>query len=41
MLTYGDEYLIKTLKSYTIFIKNNKIATITVVRPPARFGQVA
>lgn len=41
MLTYGDGLTnqnLKVLKSY--HEKNNKIVTMTVVKPPARFGEV-
>ena len=41
MLTYGDGLTnqnLKDLKSY--HEKNNKIVTMTVVKPPARFGEV-
>ena len=41
MLTYGDGLTnqnLKGLKSY--HKKNNKIVTMTVVKPPARFGEV-
>ena len=41
MLTYGDGISSQNFKKlYNFHKKNNKIATITVVRPPARFGQV-
>ncbi len=41
MLTYGDGLSAQNLsKLYLFHKKNKKISTITVVRPPARFGQV-
>ena len=41
MLTYGDGLSAQNLsKLYSFHKKNKKISTITVVRPPARFGQV-
>ena len=39
MLTYGDGISNQNFNLLKNFhIKNNKLATITVVRPPARFG---
>lgn len=41
MLTYGDGLSAQNLSELYLFHKKNKkISTITVVRPPARFGQV-
>jgi len=41
MLTYGDGLSSQNFKFLNNFHKkNNKLATITVVRPPARFGEV-
>ena len=41
MLTYGDGISNQNLKKlYNFHIKNKKIATMTVVKPPVRFGEV-
>ena len=41
MLTYGDGLTGQNLKNLVKFhLKNNKIATMTVVRPPVRYGEV-
>ena len=41
MLTYGDGLTNQNLKKLLNFhLKHKKIATMTVVRPPVRFGQV-
>ena len=41
MLTYGDGLTNQNLKALEKFhIKNKKIATMTIVRPPVRFGEV-
>ena len=41
MLTYGDGLTSQNLNNLIKFhLKNNKIATMTVVRPPVRFGEV-
>lgn len=41
MLTYGDGLTNQNLNKLEKFhIKNNKIATMTIVRPPVRFGEV-
>ena len=41
MLTYGDGLTNQNLKKLERFhVKNNKTATMTVVRPPVRFGEV-
>ena len=41
MLTYGDGLTNQNLRKLETFHKkNNKIATMTVVRPPVRFGEV-
>ena len=41
MLTYGDGLSNVDLKKLVSFhIKNKKIATLTAVRPPARFGAI-
>ena len=41
MLTYGDGLSNVNLKSLLNFhIKNKKIATVTAVHPPARFGEL-
>lgn len=41
MLTYGDGLTNQNLKKLEKFhLKNKKIATMTIVRPPARFGEV-
>ena len=41
MLTYGDGVTSQNLKSLLNFhVKNKKIATLTAVRPPARFGEL-
>ena len=40
-LTYGDGLCSVNIKSlYNYHLKNKKIATMTAVHPPARFGQV-
>lgn len=40
-LTYGDGIANINLEDLTkFFIENNKIATVTAVRPPARFGSI-
>jgi glucose-1-phosphate cytidylyltransferase len=42
MLTYGDGLSNQNIKKLLNFhLKNKKIATMTVVRPPVRFGEVA
>ena len=41
MLTYGDGLSSQNFSKLNLFHKKNKkISTITIVRPPARFGQV-
>ena len=41
MLTYGDGLTNQNLKDLEKFhLKNKKIATMTIVRPPVRFGEV-
>ena len=41
MLTYGDGLTNQNLKQLINFhLKNNKVATMTIVRPPVRFGEV-
>ena len=41
MLTYGDGLTNQNLNALEKFhIKNKKIATMTIVRPPVRFGEV-
>jgi glucose-1-phosphate cytidylyltransferase len=41
MLTYGDGLTNQNIKKLENFhLKNNKIATMTIVRPPVRFGEV-
>ena len=41
MLTYGDGLTNLNLnKLYKFHKKNKKIATMTIVHPPARFGEV-
>ena len=41
MLTYGDGVSNISLNKLVSFhLKNNKVATITAVRPPARFGEL-
>ena len=41
MVTYGDGLCNINLKKLTNFhIKHKKIATLTAVRPPARFGEI-
>ena len=41
MLTYGDGLTNQNLKKlYNFHIKHKKIATMTVVKPTARFGEV-
>ena len=41
MLTYGDGLTNQNLKKlYNFHIKHKKIATMTVVKPIARFGEV-
>ena len=41
MLTYGDGLSGQNIKKLVNFHKKNKkIATMTVVRPPVRFGEV-
>ena len=41
MMTYGDGLTNQNLKKLVKFhLKNKKIATMTVVKPPARFGEV-
>ena len=41
MLTYGDGISDQNIKQLEKFhLKHNKIATMTVVRPPVRFGEV-
>ena len=41
MLTYGDGLTNQNLNQLEKFhLKNNKIATMTIVRPPVRFGEV-
>ena len=41
MLTYGDGISNQNLKKlYNFHKKNKKIATMTVVKPPVRFGEV-
>ena len=41
MLTYGDGLTNQNLNNLEKFhIKQNKIATMTIVRPPVRFGEV-
>ena len=40
-LTYGDGLTSQNLKKlYQFHIKNKKIATVTAVRPPVRFGEL-
>ena len=40
-MTYGDGYTLLNIKKLINFHKSHKkIATITAVRPPARFGRV-
>ncbi len=42
MLTYGDGLTNQNIKKLVKFhLKHKKIATMTVVRPPVRFGEVA
>ena len=42
MLTYGDGVTNQNLKSLLNFhVKNKKIATLTAVRPPTRFGELS
>ena len=42
MLTYGDGVTSQNLKSLLNFhVKNKKIATLTAVRPPTRFGELS
>ena len=41
MLTYGDGLTNQNLNQLEKFhLKNNKIATMTIVRPPVRSGEV-
>ena len=41
MLTYGDGISNQNIKKlYNFHKKNKKIATMTIVRPPVRFGEV-
>ena len=40
MLTYGDGISNQNLKLKKFHLKHKKIATMTVVRPPVRFGEV-
>ena len=41
MLTYGDGLTNQNIKKLIKFhLKNNKVATMTIVRPPVRFGEV-
>ena len=41
MLTYGDGLTNQSIKKLLKFhVKNNKIATLTAVRPPVRFGEI-
>lgn len=41
MLTYGDGLTNQNLKELELFhVKNKKIATLTAVRPPVRFGEI-
>ena len=41
MLTYGDGISDQNIKKLEKFhLKHNKTATMTVVRPPVRFGEV-
>ena len=41
MLTYGDGISDQNIKQLEKFhLNHNKIATMTVVRPPVRFGEV-
>ena len=41
MFTYGDGLTTLNLNKLLLFHKKNKkIATMTVVKPPARFGEV-
>ena len=42
MLTYGDGLSNQDLKNlYNYHLSHGKIATITAVRPPARYGELA
>ena len=40
MLTYGDGLTNQKLKKLIEFHKSKKIATLTAVRPPVRFGEI-
>ena len=41
MLTYGDGVSSHNIKKLVKFhLKNNKVATLTAVRPPVRFGEL-
>ena len=41
MLTYGDGLTNQNIKKLEKFhLRNNKTATMTIVRPPVRFGEV-
>ena len=41
MVTYGDGVTNQNIKKLLTFhLKKKKIGTMTVVRPPARFGEV-
>ena len=41
MVTYGDGLSNVDLKKLLKFhIKNKRVATLTAVRPPARFGEI-